>query len=363
MMIPGPYLLFIGDKRSAKIAQGIVHWRPDISLGQLRSPQSAIDLGIPDMTVTEAVEAGAKTLVIGVANRGGRMSKKWLPVLLQALEAGLDIAAGLHDLLRSQRQLVRLAKAHGRTLYDISVHDRDYPLGTGRPRTGKRCLAVGTDSSVGQMYTMLAMEREMRRRGLEATFRATSQTGILIAGDGVPLDALAGDFLSGAIEYLTPDNDADHWDLIEGQGSLFHPAYAALTTALLHGGRPDALVLCHEPTRRNVRGLPAVPPPSLEALRDLSLELARLTNPHCAVVGISINTAKMDPASAEAYVAKIEARLGLPTIDPVRHGAARLVDRLPHAPTSVWSRRPMPVVPDGLAIATPRPAGLNIVGY
>lgn len=361
MMIPGPYLLFVGDKKSAKVAQGIVHWRPDISLGQLRTTESALDLGIPDMTVTEAVENGAKTLVIGIANHSGRLSKKWIPVLMEALEAGLDIASGLHDLLRNQRPLAGLANERGRTLHDISVHARSYTVGTARPRKGKRCLSVGSDSSVGQMYTMLAMEREMHRRELKATFRATSQTGMLIAGGGVPLDAVIGDFLSGAVEYLTPDNESDHWDLVEGQGSLFHPSYAALPTALLHGAQPDALVLCHEPTRNRVRGLRDFFLPSLEALGDRSLELARLTNPRCTVAGISINTAKMDPASAEAYLAKLEDRMGLPAVDPVRNGVARLVDQLVPKKASVWSQRPM-VAPDGLPGATPPPPGLSTPG-
>ena len=141
------------------------------------------------------------------------------------------------------------------------------------------------------MYTALAMEREMRARGMAATFRATGQTGILITGDGVPLDAVVADFMAGSIEWLTPDNDPDHWDLIEGQGSLFHPSYSGVTLALIHGGQPDALVLCHEPTRTHMRGLPDYPLPTLEALRDLSLTMARMVNPDVAVVGVSINTA------------------------------------------------------------------------
>ena len=141
------------------------------------------------------------------------------------------------------------------------------------------------------MYTALAMEREMHARGMAATFRATGQTGILITGDGVPLDAVVADFMAGSIEWLTPDNDPDHWDLIEGQGSLFHASYSGVTLALIHGGQPDALVLCHEPTRPHMRGLPGYQLPSLEALRDLSLTMARMVNPDVRVIGVSINTA------------------------------------------------------------------------
>ena len=144
----------------------------------------------------------------------------------------------------------------------------------------------------------------------------------------VPLDAVVADFMAGSVEWLTPDNDADHWDLIEGQGSLFHPSYSGVTMALVHGGQPDALILCHEPTREHMRGLPGYRLPSLEAVRDMALELARVANPGCKVVGVSINTQHLGEEEAVAYMAEVEARLGLPTVDPFRQGAARLVDAL-----------------------------------
>jgi uncharacterized NAD-dependent epimerase/dehydratase family protein len=144
----------------------------------------------------------------------------------------------------------------------------------------------------------------------------------------VPLDAVVADFMAGSIEWLTPDNDADHWDLIEGQGSLFHPSYSGVTMALIHGGQPDALILCHEPTRTHMRGLPGYALPSLEELRDLSLVCARRVNPAAQVLGVSVNTAALGQAEAEAYLAEIEERIGLPTVDPFRQGAGRLVDAL-----------------------------------
>jgi len=195
-------------------------------------------------------------------------------------------------------------------------------------RSGKRCLAVGTDCSVGKMYTALAMDAEMQRRGIKATFRATGQTGILITGDGVPLDAVVADFMAGSVEWLTPDNDDDHWDLIEGQGSLFHVSFSGVTMALVHGGQPDALILSHEPTRTHMRGLPGYDLPSLETLRDTALQLARVANPACQVVGISVNTAGLGEDDAVSYLAAVEARMGLPTVDPFRQGSGRLVDAL-----------------------------------
>lgn len=330
-MIEAPYLLFLGDAPdplAAKVAQGIRDWRPDAAIGQLRMEGCKADMGLPDMGVAEAVAAGARTLVVGVANRGGVISPAWLSILEAALAAGLDLASGLHNLLRDEPMLVAAAMAHGRRLYDVRVPDRRYPIANGKPRAGRRCLAVGTDCSVGKMYTALAMERVMRERGLKATFRATGQTGILITGGGVPLDAVVADFMAGSIEWLTPDNDPDHWDLIEGQGSLFHASYSGVTLALIHGGRPDALVLCHEPTRAHMRGLPDYSLPSLEALRDLSLAMARIVNPEARVIGVSVNTAALSDAAAAAYLAGVEGRMGLPTVDPFRQGAGRLVDAL-----------------------------------
>ena len=330
-MIKTPYLLFLGDAPdalAAKVAQGIKDFRPEASLGQFRMDGCNADMGLADLSIDEAVGAGCKTLVIGVANRGGLISDAWKAVLVEALNAGMDVASGLHNLLSDEPELVAAAKANGVTLHDVRVPSVQYPIGTGKKRTGKRCLAVGTDCSVGKMYTGIAIEREMLRRDMNATFRSTGQTGILITGDGVPLDAVVADFMAGSVEYLTPDNDADHWDLIEGQGSLYHASYSGVTMALIHGGQPDALVLCHEPTRKHMRGLPDYQQPSLEELRDTALILARVVNPDVKVVGISVNTQHLSEDDANTYMAETEARMGLPTIDPFRHGAGRLVDAL-----------------------------------
>ena len=319
-MIETPYLLFLGDAPdmlAAKVAIGIRDWRPEHAIGQIRLPGCGADLKLTDMTLAEAKEAGAKTLVIGVANRGGVISAAWKEVLIQALEMGYDIASGLHNLLRDEGDLVAAAQTHGCTLHDVRVPTVGYPIANGKKRTGKRCLAVGTDCSVGKMYTAMAMEAAMQERGMKATFRATGQTGILIA-----------DFMAGSIEYLTPDNDEDHWDLIEGQGSLFHVSYSGVTLALIHGGQPDALILCHEPTREHMRGLPEYTQPSLQQLRDTALPLAQVSNPACQVVGVSVNTQHMSEADAKAYLAEVEKEMGLPATDPYRFGSDKLVDAL-----------------------------------
>lgn len=330
-MIETPYLLFLGDAPdmlAAKVAQGIRDWRPDNAVGQFRMEGCKADMKLPDMTLAEARAAGARTLVIGVANRGGVISAAWKKVLVEALEEGFDLASGLHNLLRDEPDLKAVAEATGRTLHDVRVPSVKYPIANGEKRTGKRMLAVGTDCSIGKMYTALCVDREMKERGLKSSFRATGQTGILITGNGVPLDAVIADFMAGSIEWLTPDNDPDHWDMIEGQGSLFHVSYSGVTLALVHGGQPDALVLCHEPTRDHMRGLPGYKLPTLEQLRDTALPLARVANPACEVVGISVNTQHMGEDEAKAYLAGVETRMGLPATDPYRFGAAKLVDAL-----------------------------------
>lgn len=330
-MIKSPYLLFLGDAAdglAAKVAQGIKDWRQDLSVGQYRMNGCNADLGLSDMTFDQAVDAGAKTLVIGVANRGGVISAEWKAKLIEALEAGLDIASGLHNLLKDEKVLVDKAEELGRSLFDVRIPTEAYPIASGIKRTGKRCLAVGTDCSVGKMYTGLAIEKEMLSRNIKATFRSTGQTGILITGNGVPLDAVIADFMAGSVEHLTPDNDENHWDLIEGQGSLYHASYSGVTMALIHGGQPDALILCHEPTREHMRGLPDFKLPSLDELRDTALIMAKIVNPNVKVVGISVNTQHLDEVSANEYLSSTEQRMGIPAVDPFRHGAARLVDAL-----------------------------------
>ena len=331
MAIADPYLLFLGDaadQLTAKTAQGIADWRPRRCVGQLRFAGCAADVGFADMSLDEGLAAGAKTLVIGVANRGGVISEAWIEVLERALGLGMDLAAGLHNRLADIPRLAAAAEGNGRRLFDVRHPSMKFSVADGRKRPGKRLLPVGTDCSCGKMYTALAIEREMLERGMKADFRATGQTGILIAGDGVSVDAVVADFISGATEWLAPANDPDHWDVIEGQGSLFHASFAGVSLGLLHGAQPDAIVLCHEPTRRHMRGLPDYPLPDLQACIDTNLAAARLTNPSVTCIGVAVNSAKLGADEAGAYKEEVEARLGLPVVDPIRDGVARLVDRL-----------------------------------
>jgi uncharacterized NAD-dependent epimerase/dehydratase family protein len=331
MSIARPYLMFLGDapdQLAAKTAQGVKDWRPEWCVGQLRLPGCRADLKLPDMNLEQAAAAGVRTVIVGVANRGGIIAESWIAVLRRALELGLDLASGLHKRLADVAALAETAGKHGRALFDVRHPTRDFPVGTGTKRPGKRLLTVGTDCSIGKMYTALACEREMRKRGMKADFRATGQTGIFIAGGGVSIDAVVSDFVSGAVEWLAPDNDPDHWDLIEGQGSLFHPSYAGVTLGLIHGAQPDALVMCHEPGRPHMRGLPHYKLPDLQACIETNVAAARLTNPEVRCVALSLNTSALAAAAAERALCDAEQRCGLPAVDPMRTGVGRIVDAL-----------------------------------
>jgi uncharacterized NAD-dependent epimerase/dehydratase family protein len=323
--------MFIGDapdQLAAKTADGVAFWRPEACLGQLRLPGCKADLRLPDMTIEAAAKAGVKTVIVGTTNRGGVLGEGWEPLLVQALELGMDMASGLHHRLSDIPALRDTAARCGRQIADVRHPTREFPIGTGAKRAGKRLLTVGTDCSIGKMFTALAIDKEMRARGLKSDFRATGQTGILIAGDGVSIDAVVSDFVSGAVEWLCPANDPDHWDVIEGQGSLFHASYAGVTLGLIHGAQPDALVLCHEPTRTHMRGLPHYSLPDLRDCIDANLAAARLTNKAVRCVGLSINTGGLEAGAARDYLRQTGDGLGLPCVDPVRTGVGALVDNL-----------------------------------
>lgn len=332
MEIRHPYLMFLGDapdQLAAKTANGVAQWRRDWCVGQLRLDGCRADLGLPDMSLEEAAEAGVKTLIIGVANRGGRINDTWQETMVRALELGMDIASGLHRKVADLPAVAEVAKLHGRKLFDVRHPSQDFDVANGEKRPGKRLLPVGTDCSVGKMFTALALEREMQARGLKATFRATGQTGIFIAGSGVSVDAVIADFISGATEWLCPANDPDHWDLVEGQGSLFHASYAGVSMGLLHGAQPDAMVLCHEPGRPHMRGLPGYKLPDIGACIALNEQCARLTNPNAKVIGIACNTSAYSETEMRKLLDELSDRYGMPAVDPVRTGVASLVDALP----------------------------------
>jgi D-glutamate N-acetyltransferase len=328
--IKKPYLLLVGDMenpRNAKTAFGLRDWTPEACIGQLRFNDKAVDLGLPELSPEQARAAGAQTLVIGIAPQGGQLPESWHRVLLTALQAGLDIAAGLHQRISDLPEIATCAAKLGRLIHDVRHSNAVFSVGTGVRRPGRRLLTVGTDCALGKKYTALALAKAMTARGLKADFRATGQTGILISGSGVAVDAVVADFIAGAAESLSPVNAPDHWDIIEGQGSLFHPAYAGVSLGLLHGSQPDALVLCHDPSRTSLNSFPHVPVLSLEEAMPPYLSAARLTNPNVRFVGISLNTSAMKESEAYDLLSRTSRSLGLPCVDPIRTG----VDPIVHA--------------------------------
>jgi len=330
MEIARPYLLFLGDvpdALAAKTALGIVDWRPDWCLGQLRLPGCKADAKIPEMSVADAVAAGVKTMVVGVVNAGGVLPDHWITTIVEALDAGLDVATGLHVRLATIPAIAEAAARSGRKLHDVRHTHERFATGKGTKRPGLRLLTVGTDCSVGKKYTALALEKEMRARGLDADFRATGQTGVFISGRGAAIDAVVADFISGAVEWIAPAADPAHWDVIEGQGSLFHPSFAGVSLGLLHGAQPDAFVVCHEPTRTKMRGVQHALP-SIREVIDMTLACGRLTNPAIRPIGIAINTEHLDEAEARRVCEEAGAFHDLPASDPVRFGVGPIVDRL-----------------------------------
>ena len=336
-MIETPYLLYLGhasDPADIKTSRGLAVFRPDICVGEYRHDDCPLTLNLPRMDFAAAHAAGARTLVLGIANAGGKLGEALIVDALAAMEAGLDIASGLHHRLNAEPRLIAAAARLGRKLHDVRDPRPDIPIGNGKPRGGKRLLTVGTDCSVGKMYTTLCLASALEKRGVAADFRATGQTGILIAGDGVPLDAVVADFISGAIEQISPARGDDGWDLIEGQGSLYHSSFAGVSTGLLHGAQPDALVLCHDPVRPHMRGLPHYPLPGISETLEANLRVARLTNADVQVVGIALNTSAMAEDDARTLCAATEAEFGLPTSDPYRFGVEAILDRLLDMPAT-----------------------------
>jgi uncharacterized NAD-dependent epimerase/dehydratase family protein len=331
IQLEAPYLLFLGSETTgtyAKTAAGLAQWRPELCMGQTRLPGGSVDLGLLEYSIPAAAAAGAKTLIIGTAVVGGAIPDAWLDFLCEALEAGLDIAAGVHTPLASIPRLAETASRTGQKLIDVRVPPPNIPVGTGIKRPGLRLLTLGTDCALGKKYTALAVEAEMKARGMAVDFRATGQTGIMIAGSGVPIDAVVADFVSGAAEMVSPANDPDHWDIIEGQGSLFHPGFSAVSVGLLMGSQPDAFIACTDAKRTHIEGWPSFVLPSVQELIERTIELGRQVNPAIRCVGISANTSTLTPTERDAYLAGLASTHGVPAVDPLATGVGAIVDAL-----------------------------------
>ena len=323
--------MFFGDEERptyAKTGLGLAQWRPELCMGQFRLTPETADAGLPDHNIVSAAAEGARSVVIGVALIGGSLPNHWIPALVQALELGLDVVAGFHTRLTSFPELVEAAKSGGGSLVDVRVPPDNIPVGTGIKRPGKRLLTVGTDCALGKKYTALAIEKEMRERGMKATFRASGQTGIMISGSGIPMDAVVADFLTGAAEMLSPRNDDDHWDVIEGQGALHHPGYAPVSMGLLLGSQPDAFVVCTEAGRTRISGWDNFPLPEISEVIERTIEIGFSVNPRIKPVGISVNTSSLSDEEAQKYLRNLSHTYELPAVDPLRGGVGPIIDYL-----------------------------------
>jgi uncharacterized NAD-dependent epimerase/dehydratase family protein len=317
--IPAPYLVYLGDvtdESCCKTGFGIAHWARERTIGQYRSNEDTVSVGLCDVTFEEAVAAGAKSLIIGIADVGGYLSESWHDDLIKAANSGLNIVSGCHQKLADIPGLPDAAAKAGVKLVEIRNPKINFPVGTGIKRSGHRLLTVGTDCALGKKYTALTIAKEMRARGINAHYRATGQTGIMIAGSGIPIDSVISDFVSGAAEVLSPAASADHWDIIEG------------TLGLLHGSQPDEIVLCHDPRHKCIQDGLQVNIPSLLEVIELYLVMGRLTNPEIRCSGISLNTQSMTDEERNDALARVRNETGLIVFDPVATGTGELIDYL-----------------------------------
>jgi uncharacterized NAD-dependent epimerase/dehydratase family protein len=270
--------------------------------------------------------AAANTLLIGIAPVGGKIPAAWRPILLAAMQRGMDVVSGLHDFLADDAEFAAAARAHGVQLVDVRRNrERDVAQRVGLRDDCLRIHTVGHDCSVGKMVTAIEVTNELKRRGRDAKFLASGQTGIMVEGDGVPVDCVVADFVSGSIEQLILRNQHHEILLIEGQGSLVHPAYSGVTLGLLHGCSPHGLILCYEIGRDTVTGLPDMTIPSLAEIKRLNEIMANVMQP-CKVIGISMNSRLVSPGAAQAERQRVREEFQVPVCDVFRHGPQELAD-------------------------------------
>jgi len=330
--IETPYLLYLGDAKNlvqAKTAAGIAYFRPDQCTGYCRLPNAEAKIdNLPELSIEKAKEKGAKTFVIGLANQGGFIPENWIEDIISAIKLDFNIASGMHERLEDVKVIAEHAKTYNVKLYNVRHYSDSLPVGNGTPRLGKRILTVGTDCSTGKMYTALKIQEEMQKRKLKSDFVATGQTGILVSGKGISIDAVAADFISGTAEHLSPSNQETDFYIVEGQGSLYHPSYAGVSLGLLHGSQPDYIVMCHDYSRKHIRHLKNYSLPDIKDCIKTNLEMGKLTNPNIKCIGISVNTSSIGDEESKIYLSKLEKEIGLPATDPCKFGVTKLVDSI-----------------------------------
>jgi len=324
---------FSGDPHYGKTMRGVLRYRSEDVVAILDSTRDGEDeQGIPIVAdVGAALPFRPTAALVGVATQGGRFPPAWREVLRDCIRQGIAIENGLHEFVTDDPELVELAEAFGVTLTDLrrAPAGLDVPTGANLEVPGKIVLTVGSDCAIGKMTVSLELDREARARGIASRFVPTGQTGIAIAGWGISVDAVVADFIAGAAERLVVEGGERGGDLllVEGQGAISHPAYSGVTLGLIHGSAPHAFVLCHLAGTTEVDGYPGYPLLPLPELVELHERLS-LTRRRAAVACIALNTRHLDHAEAQAAIARVDAETSLVTDDPVRFGAARLLDAL-----------------------------------
>jgi uncharacterized NAD-dependent epimerase/dehydratase family protein len=321
------------DPHFGKTARGVIRYAPNDVVAVLDSQSDATKHeGFPLVrTVDEAKRFEPTTALVGVATQGGRFPPAWRALLVDCIRAGLDVENGLHEFLADNEELTSLAREHGVELRDLrkAPAGLNVPTGENLTHTATSILMVGSDCAIGKMTVALELDREARARGIRSQFVPTGQTGIAIAGWGISVDAVVADFIAGAAEQLVLEGVRRGGEVlfVEGQGSLLHPAYSGVTLGLIHGSAPHEYVLCHKAGETVVDGDERYPIPPLSELVDLHERISLLSR-RARVLAIALNTRDLDDAAARRAIDDAEAETGLPATDPVRFGAARLVDAL-----------------------------------
>ena len=318
---------------SAKTACSVIRYRRDEVVGVLDTTvppqpcQALLEVG-GDLPVVNSLDAlpGANVLLIGIAPTGGTLPAPMRALVLGAIERGLDVESGLHEFLNDDAEFAAAARATGSTLRDLRRNnERDVAK---RQNISADCLrihTVGHDCSVGKMVVSIEVARGLARRGADAKFIATGQPGVLVEGDGCPVDAVGADFISGAVEKLILEHQHHEVLVIEGQGSLTHPCYSAVTLGLLHGCLPDGLIYCYEMGRNMAKGANHIELPTMESQRELYLAMANTAHP-CRFIGVAINSRCAEEAAYRAERDRIESEWNLPACDVFRENAEPLVD-------------------------------------
>lgn len=321
---------------SAKTASCVIRYKPEEVVALLdttqpgKTSQELLGIGGAIPVVAKLADApSANTLLIGIAPSGGKLPPAWRAILLEAIDRGMNLVSGLHDFMSNDPEISAAAAKRGVEIYDVRKNnERDV---ANRKDLREDCLrihTVGQDCSVGKMLASVELAIALKKRGHDAKFIATGQTGIMVEGDGCPVDCVVSDFVNGAVEKLVLANQHHDIVVVEGQGSLSHPRYSAVTLGLLHGCAPHGMILVYEAGRQNVLGMDYIPLPPLKKIAEVNETMAQLAIPSSRIIGVAMNSRVLSADEAEAERERVRRELGVPVCDVIRHGPDELVDAI-----------------------------------